>query len=398
MTTFGFLKSFLKQLLMLINPFLTEAHEALRQRVRAFAEQEIAPVAAVLDEKEIFSEEITAKMGEMGFFGIQVPEELGGQNLDTLSHIIIVEELARVDSSQAATVAAVNSLGIAPIMKYGTDEQKKHLIPRLCTGRMTWAFGLTEDNAGSDAMGSETTAKLIDGQWVINGSKTHITNSASNISGGVTLQAVTGQNKGRKQLSAIIVEKGTPGFTSEPCKDKMMWRASDTGKLYFKDCRVPAENLLGKEGQGGRIMLNTLDSGRLSIAAIGLGLARGALEASVEHARTRVQFGKPISKFQAVGFKLADMDVKIELAKNTLYNACWRKDNNLQFAREAAISKLYTSEIAREIADEAVQIHGAKGLFKPHPVERFYRDQRLLQIGEGTSEILRLVISRYLGV
>ncbi len=378
--------------------FLTEAHEELRAKVRLFAEQEVKPAAAELDEQEIFSEALTARMGEMGFFGIQVPKELGGQGLDTLSYIIIVEELARVDSSQAATVAAVNSLGIAPILKYGTEEQKKRYIPPLCTGKMTWAFGLTEEHAGSDAMGSETTAVLEGDHWLINGSKTHITNSASPVSGGITLQAVTGENKGKKRLSAIIVEKGTPGFTSEPSKGKMMWRASDTGKLYFENCRVPAENLLGEEGQGGRIMLNTLDSGRLSIAAIGLGLSRGVLEASLEHAKTRVQFGRPISKFQAVGFKLADMDVKIELAQNTLYNACWRKDNNMQFAREAAISKLYTSEIAREIADEGLQIHGATGFFKPHPMERFYRDQRLLQIGEGTSEILRLVISRYLGV
>lgn len=380
------------------SPIITEAHERLRQEVREFAEKEIMPVAASLDEKEVFSTELTARMGEMGFFGIQAPEELGGRALDTLSYIIIVEELARVDSSQAATVAAVNSLGIAPILKYGTEEQKKRLIPPLCTGKMTWAFGLTEENAGSDAMGSETTARLENGHWVINGSKMHITNSASEISGGVTLQVVTGENKGRKRLSAIIVEHGTPGFTAERMTGKMMWRASDTGRLFFKDCRVPQSNMLGEEGQGGRIMLNTLDSGRLSIAAVGLGLARGAMEASLEHARTRVQFGKPISKFQAVSFKLADMDMKIELAKNTLYNACWRKDNNMQFAREAAISKLYTSEIAREIADEAVQVHGATGVFKPHPVERFYRDQRLLQIGEGTSEILRLVISRYLGL
>ncbi len=383
---------------MLSNPFVTEAHETLRMRVREFAEREIKPLAADLDETETFSLELTAKMGDMGFFGIQVPKELGGQNLDTLSYIIIVEELARVDSSQAATVAAVNSLAIAPIMKYGTEEQKRRFIPPLSTGKMTWAFGLTEEKAGSDAMGTETTATLENGFWLINGTKTHITNSASSISGGVTLQAVTGQKNGRKQLSAIIVERGTPGFTTEPSKQKMMWRASDTGKLFFKDCKVPAGNLLGEEGYGGRIMLNTLDAGRLSIAAIGLGLALGAMEASLEYSKERVQFAKPISKFQAVGFKLADMDVKTELARNTLYNACWRKDNNMQFAREAAISKLYASEIAREIADEAVQIHGAKGLFKPHPVERFYRDQRLLQIGEGTSEILRLVISRYLGV
>lgn len=383
---------------MIYSPFLTEAHEELRQQVREFAEKEIKPVAAALDEGEIFSTELTARMGEMGFFGIQAPKELGGRNLDTLSYIIIVEELARVDSSQAATVAAVNSLAIAPILKYGTEEQKQRIIPKLCTGKMIWAFGLTEENAGSDAMGSETTARLEDGQWVINGSKMHITNAASEISGGVTLQAVTGENKGRKKLSTIIVERGTPGFTVERMTGKMMWRASDTGRLFFNNCKVPKENLLGEEGQGGRIMLNTLDSGRLSIAAIGLGLSRGAMEASIDHAKKRVQFGQPISKFQAVSFKLSDMDVKIELAKNTLYNACWRKDNNLQFAREAAISKLYTSEIAREIADEAVQIHGATGVFKPHQIERFYRDQRLLQIGEGTSEILRLVISRYLGV
>ncbi|MDR4988222.1 MAG: acyl-CoA dehydrogenase family protein [Bacteroidales bacterium] len=383
---------------MTTSPVLTEAHEELRNKVRAFAENEVLPVAAQLDEGEIFSTELTARMGEMGFFGIQAPKEYGGQALDTLSYIIIVEELARVDSSQAATVAAVNSLGIAPILKYGTEEQKKRFIPPLCTGKMTWAFGLTEENAGSDAMGSETTARLENGYWVINGEKMHITNSASEISGGVTLQAVTGELKGRKQLSAIIVERGTPGFTTERMTGKMMWRASDTGRLFFNNCKVPAENILGEPGQGGRIMLNTLDSGRLSIAALGLGLARGAMEASVRHAQNRVQFGKPISKFQAVSFKLADMDMKIELAKNTLYNACWRKENNMQFAREAAISKLYTSEIAREIADEAVQIHGATGLFKPHQIERFYRDQRLLQIGEGTSEILRLVISRYLGL
>ncbi len=379
------------------SPYLTPAHEKLREKVRAFAEKEIKPLAAELDEKEIFSTELTAKMGELGLFGIQTPRELGGKGLDTLSYIIAVEELARVDSSQAATVAAVNSLAIAPIINYGTEEQKKKYVPPLTTGRKTWAFGLTEKNAGSDAMGSETTAELQGNEWVINGSKMHITNAASEISAGVTLQAVTGMKDGRKRLSAILVERGTPGFTTERMTGKLMWRASDTGRLFFDNCRVPKENLLGEPGQGGRIMLNTLDAGRLSIAAIGLGLARGAYEAALAHAKERQQFGQPISKFQAVAFKLADMDVKIELARNTLYHACWRKDNKLPFAREAAISKLYTSEIAREVADEAVQIFGAKGLFKPTDVERFYRDQRLLQIGEGTSEILRIVISRHLG-
>ncbi len=383
---------------MKASPYLTEAHEALRMRVRQFAEEEIRPVAAELDEKEEFSQALTKRMGEMGFFGVQVPRALGGQDLDTLSYIIIVEELARIDSSQAATVAAVNSLGIGPILKYGKDAQKKKFIPPLCTGEKLWAFGLTEEHAGSDAMGSETTAELDGDHWVINGAKTHITNSSNPISSGVTLQAVTSVKDGRKRLSAILVEKGTPGFTTERMTGKLMWRASDTGKLFFKNCRVPRENLLGEPGQGGRLMLNTLDSGRLSIAAIGLGLARGAFEAAKSHAKERKQFGQPIARFQAVAFKLADMDMKIELARNVLYNACWRKDNNLQFARESAMAKLYASEMAREVADEAVQILGAKGLFKPHEVERFYRDQRLLQIGEGTSEILRLVISRYLGL
>ena len=380
------------------SPFLTGEHEALRLRVREFAEKEIRPVAAQLDEGEVFSIELTRRMGEMGFFGIQVPREYGGSGLDTLSYIVVVEELARVDSSQAATVAAVNSLGIGPILKYGTEEQKRKYIPPLCTGEKVWAFGLTENNAGSDAMGSETMAVLEDGYWVINGAKLHITNASSDISGGVTLQAVTSVADGRKRLSAILVEKGTPGYTAERELGKMMWRASDTGRLAFKDCRVPASNLLGEQGQGGRIMLNTLDAGRLSIAAVGLGLARGAFEAAVAHAKERRQFGQPISKFQAVAFKLADMDIKIELARNMLYTACWKKDNNQQFARESAISKLYASEIAREVADEAIQILGAKGLFKPNEVERFYRDQRLLQIGEGTSEILRMIISRYLGL
>ena len=383
---------------MITSPFLTKEHEALRARVREFAEKEIRPLAAELDETETFSVELTRKMGKAGFFGVQAPKEYGGHELDTLSYIIIVEELARVDSSQAATVAAVNSLGITPLLKYGTEEQRRKYIPPLCTGEKIWAFGLTEDNAGSDAMGSETRAELVDGHWVINGSKSHITNATSDISGGVTLQAVTAVVDGRKRLSTIIVEKGTPGFTTERMLGKLMWRASDTGRLHFKDCRVPEANLLGEPGQGGRIMLNTLDAGRLSIGAIGLGLARGAFEAALAHAKKREQFGQPISKFQAVAFKLADMDMKIELARNTLYNACWKKDQNQQYARESAMAKLYTSEIAKEIADEAVQILGARGLFKPNEVERFYRDQRLLQIGEGTSEILRMVISRYLGI
>ncbi|HSV77456.1 MAG TPA: acyl-CoA dehydrogenase family protein [Bacteroidales bacterium] len=383
---------------MIRSPFLNNEHNALRDRVRKFAEEVVKPMAGQLDETEEFSIELTAKMGDMGFFGIQVPKELGGQGLDTLSYMIIVEELARVDSSQAATIAAVNSLAIAPILKYGTPEQIKKYIPPLCTGRMTWAFGLTEEHAGSDAMGSRTTAKLEDGFWVINGEKRHITNSTSEISGGVIVQAVTSEENGRKKLSAIIVEKDTPGFTRQRSLGKLMWRASDTGRLYFDNVRVPASNLLGEVGQGGRIMLNTLDSGRLSVAAIGVGLAQGAFEAALGHAKKREQFGQPIHKFQGVSFKLADMDMKIELARNMLYQATWKKDTGMQFAREAAMAKLYSSEIASEIADEAVQVLGATGVYKPHPVERFFRDQRLLKIGEGTSEVLRMVIARYLGL
>jgi len=383
---------------MIRSPFLKEEHNALRERVRRFAEDVIRPVAGQLDDAEEFSIEITAKMGEMGFFGIQVPKELGGQGLDTFSYIIIVEELARIDSSQAATIAAVNSLAIAPILKYGTPEQIKKYIPPLCTGRMTWAFGLTEEFAGSDAMSSRTTAKLVDGCWVINGEKRHITNSTSEISGGVIVQAVTIDEHGRKRLSAILVEKDTPGFTRQRSLGKLMWRASDTGRLYFDNVRVPASNLLGEVGQGSRIMLNTLDSGRLSVAAIGVGLAQGAFEIALDHAKKREQFGQPIHKFQGVSFKLADMDLKIELARNLLYQAIWKKDSGFSFAREAAMAKLYSSEIASEIADEAVQIMGASGVYKPHPAERFFRDQRLLKIGEGTSEVLRMVIARYLGL
>jgi alkylation response protein AidB-like acyl-CoA dehydrogenase len=318
--------------------------------------------------------------------------------MDTLSYIIAVEELARIDSSQAATVASHNSLGIGPIYQFGTDKQKTDLLPGLCTGERLWAFGLTEETAGSDARGTKSEARLENGQWVINGSKIFITNSASDLSYGATLQVVTGERNGEKELSAILVPRSTPGYRCERISNKMMWRAADTGRLFFENCRVPEENLLGTRGMGAKIMLKTLDSGRLSIAAMGLGLAQGAFEMALDYARKREQFGQPIARFQAITFKLADMDMKIELARNTLYKACIMKDRGEAFARDAAIAKLYCSEIAREVADEAVQIYGAYGLFKDHAIERFYRDQRILQIGEGTSEILRVVIARYLGL
>lgn len=381
-----------------MHPLLTPSHEEYRQKVRAFAEAEIKDIAGKLDETSTFSPELTRKMGKFGLFGINLPEQYGGQELDTLSYIIAVEELARIDSSQAATVASHNSLGIGPIFQFGTEKQKTAYLPDLCTGEKLWAFGLTEESAGSDARGTKTEARLENGQWVINGSKMFITNSASELSYGATLQVVTGLKEGEKELSVILVPRSTPGYRCERISNKMMWRAADTGKLFFDNCRVPEENLLGGKGMGARVMLKTLDSGRLSIAAMGLGLARGAFEMAMDYACRREQFGHPIAKFQSIAFKLADMDMKIELARNTLYKACFMKDNGQPFARDAAIAKLYCSEIARDITDEAVQIYGAYGLFKDNAIERFYRDQRILQIGEGTSEILRIVISRYLGL
>ena len=376
---------------------LTEEQELIRETVRDFAEREIKPIAQELDEKAEFSYELTEKIGELGLFGMYLPEKYGGQGLDTLSYIIAVEEIARVDASQAATLAAQNSLGIGPLYYYGTEEQKQKYLPQLCTGKGLWGFGLTEPEAGSDSRGTKTKAKLENGQWIITGSKIFITNGASEISLGSSIQAVTGEKDGKKEFTTIIVEKGTPGFKTVPMHNKMMWRASDTAELYLDECKVPEENLLGKIGQGSKIMLSTLDNGRLSIAAMGLGCAQGAFELALQYSQERKQFGKPICKFQVNAFKLADMATKIELARNLLYKACWLKDNKKPFAKEAAMSKLYCSEIAKQVADEAVQLHGGYGLMKDYAVERFYRDQRLLQIGEGTSEIQRLVISRYIG-
>ena len=376
---------------------LSEEQKMIRDAVRDFAELEIKPIAQELDEKAEFSLDITKKMGELGLFGMYLPEKYGGQGLDTLSYIIAVEELARVDSSQAATLAAHNSLGIGPIYYYGTEEQKLKYLPLLCTGEALWGFGLTEATAGSDSRGTKTKARLENGQWIIDGSKIFITNGSSDISIGSVVQAITDEKDGKKEFTCIIVEKDTPGFKRSAMHGKMMWRASDTAELFFEDCRVPEENLLGKVGEGSKIMLSTLDNGRLSIAAMGLGLAQGAFEMGLNYANERKQFGKPISKFQVNAFKLADMALKIELARNLLYKACWLKDTDQPFAKEAAMSKLYCSEIAREVTDEALQLHGGYGLMKDYPIERFYRDQRLLQIGEGTSEIQRFVISRYIG-
>lgn len=382
----------------IINPLLKKEHNEIREKVRLFAENEVRPVAAKLDVHGEFSVELTKKMGQLGLFGMNLPATYGGHELDTLSYIIAVEELARIDGSQAATVASHNSLGISPIYKFGSEQQKQKYLPQLISGEKLWAFGLTEPNAGSDSRGTESKAVLENGQWVINGYKQFITNSASELSVGATIQVITGEYDGKKELSTILVERDTEGYSCEKITNKMMWRAADTGRLYFNNCRVPEHNLLGERGKGSQIMLETLDSGRLSIAAMGLGLAQGALELAIEYAKKRQQFGRPIYKFQAITFKLAEMDMKVELARNMLYKACWLKDSNLPFGKEAAMAKLYCSEVAKEVADEAVQIHGAYGLFKDMEIERFYRDQRILQIGEGTSEILKLVISRHMGL
>ncbi len=382
---------------MALNFDMTEEQEILRKSVRGFAEKEIAPVARELDEKEEFSLELTLKMGELGLFGMFVSPEYGGSGLDYVSYIIAVEEIARVDGSQAATVAAGNSLGIGPIYYYGNDEQKREWLPRLCTGEILAGFGLTEPNAGSDAGNSKTNAVLDGDEWVINGSKIFITNASAPNTGVVIVQAVTGKRPdGRPEMSCILVPAGTPGMECRPMHGKMMWRASNTTEIYFTDCRVPARNLLGKRGEGFHQMLATLDGGRLSIGAMGLGGAQGAFEKALRYSQERIQFGRPLFDFQAIQFKLADMAMEVELARNLLYKACWLRSNNRPFSKEAAMAKLYCSEVMGRVVDQAVQIHGGYGLMREYDVERFYRDQKLLEIGEGTSEVQRLVIARSL--
>ncbi len=377
---------------------LTTEQKMIRREVRKFAESEIASVALELDENEEFSAELTRKMGEIGLFGMFVAEDYEGQALDYISYIIAVEEIARVDGSQAATIAAANSLGIGPIYYFGTEAQKKKYLPMLCSGEGLWGFGLTEPTAGSDAGGSTTTAVKDGNEWVINGSKIFITNAACELTMGVTVQAVTGRREnGKPECTCFLVESGTPGFKAQPMHKKMMWRASNTAELYFDDMRVPEENILGNVGDGFHQMLQTLDGGRLSIGAMGLGGAQGAYELALKYAKKREQFGQPISKFQAVGFKLADCAVEIECARNLLYKACWLRNEKRSFEKEAAMAKLYCSELMGRVANHAVQIHGGYGLMKEYNVERFYRDQKLLDIGEGTSEVQRIVISRYIG-
>ena len=377
---------------------LSTDHGILRDSVRSFAENEIKPVARELDEKEEFSYETMQKMAELGLFGVFVSEEYGGQAMDYLSYIIAVEEIARIDGSHAATVAAENSLGIGPLYYFGNEEQKKKYLPKLCSGEALWGFGLTEANAGSDAANSATTAVQDGDKWVINGSKIFITNASTDISIGATVLARTGvRDDGRPELSCIIVEADTPGYTAKVMHDKMMWRASNTSELYFEDCRVPVENMLGPRGNGFHQMMQTLDGGRLSIGAMGLGGAQGCFDMALRYSNQREQFGRPIATFQANAFKLADMAMEIECGRLLLYKACWLRDNEKPFSKEAAMAKLYCSELMHRCANHAVQLHGGYGLMKEYDVERFYRDQKLLDIGEGTSEVQRIVIARHIG-
>ncbi len=373
--------------------------ELTRKVVREFAEKEIAPIAQELDDKEEFSVDLTRKMGELDFFGCFVSEEYGGSDVGYLNYIIIVEEVARIDGSQAATIAAGNSLGIAPIYYFGTEEQKKKWLPELCTGKMLSSFGLTEPDAGSDAGASQTNAVLDGNEWVINGSKIFITNSSTPMSGVCVVQCVTGRQKdGKPEISCILVENGTRGFIAETMHGKMCWRSSNTGLLTFNDCRVPKENLLGGRGEGFHQMLKTLDGGRLSIGAMGLGGAQGAFELALGYAKKRQQFGRPIGSFQANAFKLADMATEIEMARLLLYKACWQMDNHKLTPKHSAMAKLVCSETYYRAANHCVQLHGGYGLMKDYAAERHYRNQKLLDIGEGTSEVQRIVIARNIGV
>jgi short-chain 2-methylacyl-CoA dehydrogenase len=372
---------------------LSPDHELIRRTVREFAEGEVAPVAEELDRMKSFPYEIVAKLGKLNLMGIPFPEEYGGGGGDTLAYALAVEELTRVDSSVAITVCAHTSLGTQPVYLFGSEAQKREWLPRLCSGERLGAFGLTEPEAGSDAGNVRTRATLTDGEWTIDGAKQFITNAGTEISGMVCLTARTGE----EEISNIIVPNGTPGYEQGEPYRKMGWNASDTRPLTFSDCRVPEENLLGPRGQGFKQFLHILDIGRIGVAAMGVGLAQGALDEALKYARERRAFGKPISKFQAIQAKLADMSVEIEAARLLVYKAAREKDAGRNFTLTAAQAKLKTGRLAVRCAEEAVQIHGGYGFIEEYPVCRFYRDAKILTIGEGTDEIQQMVIARALG-
>ncbi len=373
---------------------LTPEQELIRDTVRTFARERVAPVAAELDLEARFPYELVAELAELGLMGLPIPEEYGGAGGDTISYSIAVEELTRIDSSVAITVAAHTSLGTMPILLFGTDEQKEHWLPDLASGRRLAAFGLTEPGAGSDAGASRTTAELRNGSWVINGSKLFITNAGTDITWGVTITARTGED----EVSNLVVENGMPGYAISAPMKKLGWRASDTRELSFEDCAVPEGNLLGERGAGFRQFLEILDGGRISVAAMGVGLAQGAYDLAYTYAKEREQFGKPIATFQAIQFKLADMATEIEAGRALVYKAAWLKDQGRPFAREAAMAKLFTGELSHRVANWALQIHGGFGYMEESPISRLYRDQKILEIGEGTNEVQRMVIARHLGL
>jgi alkylation response protein AidB-like acyl-CoA dehydrogenase len=376
---------------------LSDEQKLIRNTVRDFARQEVRPVAEELDREKRFPYEIVAKLGGLGLMGIPFPQEYGGGGADTLSYVLAVEELTRIDSSVAITVAAHTSLGTMPIYLWGSDVQKDEWLPRLCSGQRLASFGLTEPEAGSDAGNVRTGAKLEDGEWVVNGAKQFITNAGAKISGCVSITAVTGETNGRKEISNLIVPNGTPGYEIGEAYRKMGWNASDTRPLSFEDCRVPESNLLGRRGEGFKNFLHILDGGRIGVAAMGVGLAQGALDEAIAYAKERQAFGQAISKFQSIQAKIADLSAQIEAARLLTWRAALEKDAGQSFTLTAAQAKLITGRLAVKATEEAVQIHGGYGFIEEYPVCRFYRDAKILTIGEGTDEVQQMVIARQLG-
>ena len=377
-----------------MNYELSEEHQLLRRTVRDFAESRVAPVAAELDRESRFPYELVAEMAELGLMGIPIPEQYGGAGADTVSYAIAVEELTRIDSSVAITMAAHTSLGTLPIYLFGNDAQKDEWLPRLASGEVLGAFGLTEPNAGSDAGATRTRAEQRDGQWVVNGSKIFITNAGTDISGCVTITACTADD----EISNVIVPNGTPGYDISPPMHKLGWRASDTRERSFEDCAVPEGNLLGERGRGFAQFMEILDGGRISVAAMGVGLAQGAYDLAYAYAQERQQFGKPIAKFQAVQFQLADMSTEIEAGRQLVYRSAWLKDQGKPFGLAAAQAKLYTGLLSNRVVNAALQIHGGYGFTEEFAISRLFRDQKILEIGEGTNEVQRMVISKLLGL
>jgi len=372
----------------------TEEQQLLRSTVREFAETRVAPVAEELDREARFPYELVTEMAELGLMGIPIAEEYGGAGADTVSYAIAIEELTRIDSSVAITVAAHTSLGTMPIYLFGSEEQKQEWLPRLASGKGLAAFGLTEPGAGSDAAATRTRADLRDGQWVVNGTKMFITNAGTDISACVTITACTGDD----EVSNIVIPNGTPGYDISEPMHKLGWRASDTRELSFEDCAVPEANLLGARGRGFQQFLEILDGGRISVAAMGVGLAQGAYDLALGYAKERQQFGRPIARFQAVQFALADMATEIEAGRQLVYRAAWLKDAGEPFALAAAQAKLYTGLLSNRAVNASLQIHGGYGFMQEFAISRFYRDQKILEIGEGTNEVQRMVIARLLGL